>query len=118
MPILRLVWQVILRWGVQLGLSMLTRSSKAERLHEATQIWDFELGEEDMALISGLAWLALSPSNAVPPSVVDTYRIAEIDTAAYGKVPRGGPQVAEPIKACDMAWSMLGRGAEPRKVEL
>ena len=40
-------------------------------------------------------------------SVVDTYGVDSRDTRAYQLVPRGRPPVAEPIKACDMAWNML-----------
>ena len=108
--------QVILRWGVQLGLTMLTRSRDAARLEAALQLWDFELSEGEMARISGLAWFVLAPSNRVPSSVVDTYGVDSRDTRAYQLVPRGRPPVAEPIKACDMAWDMLG--ARGRKVEL
>jgi len=112
--------QVILRWGVQLGLTMLTRSSKPERLNEANQIWDFKLLPTDMAIISGLAWFAASPSNKVPTSVVDAYGVTARDALVASEASTRGnglwkPPVAEPIKACDMAWNMLsGRG----KVEL
>ena len=63
---------------------------------------------------AGLAWFVLTPSNRIPPTVVDTYGVEARDTAAYQIVPHGRPTVAEPIKACDMAWNMLG----DRKVEL
>ena len=87
----------------------------AARLEAALQLWDFELSEGEMARISGLAWFVLAPSNRVPSSVVDTYGVDSRDTRAYQLVPRGRPPVAEPIKACDMAWNMLGSGG---KVEL
>ena len=61
--------QVILRWGVQLGLAMLTRSSKPERLKQAAEL-DFVISPADMARISGLAWFALSPTNGVPDTVL------------------------------------------------
>ena len=102
--------QVILRWGLQLGMTMLTRSTQEERLRQATKLWDFEIGEADMALISGLAWFASSPTNAVPAKVVDTYGVAARDAAAYKHVPLGKAPVPEPVKACDMAWNMLGNG--------
>jgi diketogulonate reductase-like aldo/keto reductase len=107
--------QVILRWGVQLGMTMLTRSSQPTRLQEAMQLWDFELSAEDMSLISGLAWLALAPSNKVASTVVDAYFVQARDAIAYAKVPRGKAPVAQPIKACDMAWNLL---AGDGKVEL
>jgi diketogulonate reductase-like aldo/keto reductase len=107
--------QVILRWAVQLGLTVLTRSSKEARLMQATQIWDFSLGEQEMALVSGLAWFALQPSNRVPETVVDAYGVQALDAAAH-KAPHASKQTAaQPIKACDMAWSLLG---VPSKVEL
>jgi hypothetical protein len=106
--------QVLLRWGVQLGMTMLTRSSSEARLKQASEIFDFALSEDDMALISGLAWFAAGPTNRVPPSVVDTYGVAAADAAAFEHVPRDRAPVAKPIKACDMAWNMIG----DRKVEL
>lgn len=110
--------QVLLRWGVQLGMTMLTRSSREDRLTQATQIFDFSLTDSDMALISGLAWFVDAPTNRVPPTVIDRYGVQAMDATAYKKVPpRGTAVVEEPIRACDMAWSMLGGGAG-RKVEL
>ena len=71
-----------------------------------------------MALISGLAWFVDAPTNRVPPTVIDRYGVQAMDATAYKKVPpRGTAVVEEPIRACDMAWSMLGGGAG-RKVEL
>ena len=102
--------QVILRWGVQLGMTMLTRSKDEARLKQAMDIYDFELSAADMDLVSGLAWFATTPSNKVPPAVIDAYGVAAADAAAYEHVPRGRAMVAQPIKACDFAWNMLGDG--------
>jgi len=105
--------QVILRWGVQLGLTLLTRSSKEERLREATQLWDFSLTDSDMALISGLAHFVQAPSNRVPDSVLDAYGVKALDENAAGghsshlRQLQARPAVATPVKACDMAAQLL-----------
>jgi 2,5-diketo-D-gluconate reductase A len=46
--------QVVLRWHIQLGLVVIPRSSKPERLKENRDIFDFELSSEDMHTISAL----------------------------------------------------------------
>jgi 2,5-diketo-D-gluconate reductase A len=46
--------QVVLRWHIQLGLVVIPRSSKAERIRENRDIFDFELSAEDVAAISAL----------------------------------------------------------------
>jgi diketogulonate reductase-like aldo/keto reductase len=46
--------QVLLRWNVQLGNSVIFRSSKAERIASNLDIFDFELATEHMDLIDGL----------------------------------------------------------------
>ena len=46
--------QVVLRWHIQLGLVVIPRSSKPERLKENREIFDFELTAEDMEKISTL----------------------------------------------------------------
>jgi 2,5-diketo-D-gluconate reductase A len=46
--------QVVLRWHIQLGLVVIPRSSKPERLKENADIFDFELSIEDMQTISAL----------------------------------------------------------------
>lgn len=46
--------QVVLRWHIQLGLVVIPRSSKPERLKENREIFDFELTAEDMQKISAL----------------------------------------------------------------
>jgi 2,5-diketo-D-gluconate reductase B len=47
--------QVCLRWLVQQGVAAIPRTSKLERLSENIGIFDFELSEEDMRQISGMA---------------------------------------------------------------
>ena len=48
------VGQVLLRWNVQRGVVVLPKSVHAERIRENFDIWDFELTEDEMAMISGL----------------------------------------------------------------
>lgn len=46
--------QVVLRWGVQRGTSIIPKTSKPERMRENLDIADFQLSEEEMAAISAL----------------------------------------------------------------
>ncbi len=46
--------QVLLRWNVQLGNSVIFRSSKPERIASNLDIFDFELADEHMDAINGL----------------------------------------------------------------
>ena len=46
--------QVVLRWGVQRGTSVIPKTTKPERLRENLSLFDFELTNEEMAAISAL----------------------------------------------------------------
>lgn len=46
--------QVILRWGVQRGTSVICKTSKPERMRENLTLFDFELSESEMNAISAL----------------------------------------------------------------
>ena len=46
--------QVVLRWHIQLGLVTIPMSSNPGRVAENIDIFDFELNEEEMSMISGL----------------------------------------------------------------
>lgn len=66
--------KLLLRWGLQQGYCILTRSSKAERIRENLQLFDFEIPENDMERLNRLnqnrafAWAAngLDPMEAAP----------------------------------------------------
>lgn len=46
--------QVVLRWNVQRGCSLVTKSTRRERLSENLNVFDFALSDADMATISAL----------------------------------------------------------------
>ncbi|KAK1296916.1 NADP-dependent D-sorbitol-6-phosphate dehydrogenase [Acorus calamus] len=46
--------QIILRWGIQRNTVVIPKSSKAERLNENFQVFDFQILEEDMNKIKGI----------------------------------------------------------------
>lgn len=66
--------QLLLRWGLQHGYCVLTRSSKPERIRENLNLFGFEIPESDMERLDGLnqnqaiAWAAngLDPMEAAP----------------------------------------------------
>ena len=43
--------QIALRWAIQKGLSVIPKSVHADRIHANADIFDFEIEEEDMAII-------------------------------------------------------------------
>jgi len=66
--------KVLLRWGMQKGYSVLTKSSKLERIRENIELFDFEISQSDMeklALVDQnqpIAWAAsgIDPSQSAP----------------------------------------------------
>jgi diketogulonate reductase-like aldo/keto reductase len=46
--------QVLIRWSIQLGNVVLPRATATSRLAENTEVFDFELTEDEMAALNGL----------------------------------------------------------------
>jgi diketogulonate reductase-like aldo/keto reductase len=46
--------QVLLRWGIQHGLIVLPKSTRAERIRENAALFDFELSAADMSELDAL----------------------------------------------------------------
>lgn len=67
--------KLLLRWGLQHGYCVLTKSSKPERIRENLNLFDFEIPDNDMARLNRLnqnqafAWAAngLNPMEVAPP---------------------------------------------------
>jgi 2,5-diketo-D-gluconate reductase A len=67
--------KLLLRWGLQHGYCVLTRSSKPSRIRENLNVFEFEIPDNDMERLNRLnqnqaiAWAAngLNPMEAVPP---------------------------------------------------
>jgi len=67
--------QVLHRWALQLGNAVLPRSTKPSRIEENVGLFDFELSEVDMRLLSGLVALSESTLSTplAPPWADDVY---------------------------------------------
>ena len=71
--------KLLLRWGLQHGYCVLTRSSKPERIRENLNVFDFEIPDNDMERLNRLnqnqafAWAAngLTPMEVVPLPQID-----------------------------------------------
>ena len=46
--------QIVLRWGIQRGCSVITKTTKPERLQENLDVFDFALTDSEMAAVSAL----------------------------------------------------------------
>ena len=65
----------LLRWGLQHGYCVLTKSSKSERIRENLNLFDFEIPDNDMERLNrpnqnqAIAWAAngLNPMEVAPP---------------------------------------------------
>lgn len=46
--------QIVLRWGLQRGCSVITKTTKTERLQENLDVFDFALSDDEMAAVTAL----------------------------------------------------------------
>ena len=65
--------QVMLRWHVQRGIVVIPKSTHIERMRENFDIFDFELTEEDMAVIAGLDKKQSSFFSHTDPQMVEWF---------------------------------------------
>lgn len=71
--------KLLLRWGLQHGYCVLTKSSKPERIRENLNLFDFEIPNDDMERLNRLnqnqaiAWAAagLNPMEVAPPPQIN-----------------------------------------------
>ena len=74
--------QIVLRWAIEIGISVLTRSRSLERLKEAAAVLDFELSTADIDIISGLVHFVASGSHKPPPSISDVLHVGAAEQDA------------------------------------
>ena len=65
--------QVILRWHLQRGIVVIPKSTHIERMEENFHIFDFELTEEDMAVIATLDKKQSSFFSHTDPGMVEWF---------------------------------------------
>ena len=53
-PLTRTSAQILLRWGLQSGVSVIPKSTSKEHIFSNCQLGDFELDSDDMAALSQL----------------------------------------------------------------
>jgi diketogulonate reductase-like aldo/keto reductase len=46
--------QICIRWSLQMGFLPLPKSANSERIKENSEVFDFELSQEDVKAIAGL----------------------------------------------------------------
>ena len=62
--------QVVLRWNIQRGVSVIPKSVHRNRMEENMAVWDFELSSSDMEQIAAL--------DLGHPQMLDTRRPSEV----------------------------------------
>lgn len=67
------VAQVILRWHLQRGIVVIPKSTHLERMKENFNVFDFELAQEDMDVISKLDKNESSFFSHQDPSIVEWF---------------------------------------------
>ena len=65
--------QVILRWHLQRGIVIIPKSTHIERMEENINVFDFELTEEDMAVIATLDKKQSSFFSHTDPGMVEWF---------------------------------------------
>ncbi|MEO3975603.1 aldo/keto reductase [Streptomyces sp. CAU 1734] len=61
--------QIVLRWHLQLGVVVIPKSSRADRIRANADVFDFTLGEDEMELLSGIGHTMRC--NPVPGTLFD-----------------------------------------------
>lgn len=59
--------QVVLRWHIQRGVSIIPKSCKLERIQENMSLFDFDLSEEEMKVITAMDCNARFNNPGEPP---------------------------------------------------
>jgi len=74
--------QVLHRWALQLGAAVLPKSATKARIEENFKLFDFDLSDFEMQLLSGLSALGGSGSDKALPYVTDTYKVSKMEAQA------------------------------------
>lgn len=70
---LQAVAQVILRWEIQRGIVVIPKSTHIERMEQNFDVFDFELSDEDMAVMASLDKKQSSFFSHTDPNMVEWF---------------------------------------------
>lgn len=83
----RTVAQIILRWHLQRGIVVIPKSTHKERMEENFNVFDFNLSEEDMAVIAALDRKESSFFSHTDPAMVEWFvRMVEERKNQYDRI--------------------------------
>lgn len=78
--------QVLHRWTLQRGVGVIPKSAKRERILENSRLLDFELTDEMMRLLDGLATLSESGASEIKPLQEDVFGLARVSAESAPQV--------------------------------
>eukprot|EP00439_Symbiodinium_sp_Y106_P063803 s3342_g9.t3 len=83
--------QVLHRWTLQRGVGVIPKSATRQRILENSQLLDFELTDEVMRLLDGLATLSESGASEIKPLQEDIFGLARVSAESAAQEARDKP---------------------------
>lgn len=108
--------QVLHRWALQHGISVIPKASSIERIRENSQLLDFELSDAQMSALDGLATLSETTHDKMLPSWrEDVFGLAATSTPGsrfdgFVEAMRDQQCIRQPEEVKATQWTLGGGG--------